>query len=354
MGLFIRKAVSSAVDRSKLAGSYLVTSICILLIACNVAAFLLFSRIVSSLAIILSNVITVLLMLVAVQPINKLIQHEFTDQARELLEKEKAEKALEEKVQALESRNRELESRLDTWSQTGSIPTNVSFTFKLETMTFDKSGYIVKEEPLERFLNDPTYKLSDRKGVLERLTKWMDSLAHPGGKKVLYIGKYYIKASIGLDFTKIKFSTDGHTLTLFGVKFSKLNDLAIDRDPEEVDHCWLLNEDMEGLISINQSGVYEEFTEIYSRLREQEADEALAAEVDALCEHYTTVFRSNLVERFPGIEFCDHIEDSEATWYSLKDHIQDARIYPIASNMFLMADVLNGYIDASGMKLLNN
>ena len=34
--------------------------------------------------------------------------------------------------------------------------------------------------------------------------------------------------------------------------------------------------------------------------------------------------------------------------------MKDARIYPIASNMFLMADVLSGYIDASGMKLLND
>lgn len=354
MGLFIRKAVSSAVDRNKLVGSYFVIAICILLIACNIAAFLYFPKMASSLAIILSNVITVLLMFVAVQPINFLLQHEFAVKARELADKEKAEKELEEKVIDLENRNRELESRIDTWSQAAAVPTNVRFTFKLETMTFDKSGYIVKEEPLERFLNNPTYKLSDKKGVMERLTKWVDNLAHPGEKKVLYIGKYYIKASIGLDFTKIKFSTDGGLLTLFGVKFSKLNDLAIDRDPEDVEHCWLLNKEMDGLTTINQSGVYEEFTEIYSHLREQEADQALAAEIDALCEHYTAVFRSSLSDRFPGIEFCDHIEDSEYTWYSLKDHIQDTRIYPIASNMFLMADVLNGYVEASGMKLLNS
>ena len=354
MGLFIHRAVRSALDKHKVAGSYFVTAICIVLIACNVAAFLFFPKMVSALAIILSNVITVLLMLVAVQPINSLIQHEFTAKARELVEKEKAEEALEQKVLSLESRNRELESRIDTWAQTASVPPNLSFTFKVETMTFDKSGYIVKEEPLERFLNDPAYKLSDKKGLLDRFNKWMDNLAHPGGKKVLYIGKYYIKASIGLDFTKIKFSTDGGALTLFGVKFSKLNDLAIDRDPEEVEHCWLLNEDADGITTINQSGVYEEFTNVYSQLRGQEADTALAAEVDALCDHYTSVFRSNLAARFPGVEFCDHIEDSAATWYSLKEHIQDSRIYPIASNMFLMADVLGGYIDASGMKLLNN
>lgn len=333
--------------------NYAIASVCILLIAGNVAVFIFLPKVIAPLALILSNTITAILMLISAQALSSVIQHELTRRSAELAEKEAKERELEEKVQTLENRNRELESRLDTWKQAGADPANVSFTFKLETMTFDKSGYIVKEEPLERFISDPAYGLSDRKGLLERLNKWMDDLAHPGAKKVLYIGKYYAKASIGLDFSKIKFSADGGSLVLFGVKFSKLNDLAIDRDPDEVEHCWLLNEYADGITSINQSGVYEEFTEVYSRFREEEAHQAIAAEMDALCEHYTEVFRTNLAERFPGIEFCDHIEDSDATWYSLKEHIQDSRIYPIASNMFLMADVLNGYIEASGIKLLS-
>ena len=353
MGIFLQKAVRSALDKSKVASSYLITSVCILLIACNVGAFLFFPKIVASLAIILSNVITVLLMLIATRPINHLIQNEFNEQARELVEKEQAEKELQDRLVTLENRNRELESRLDTWGQTANVPANVNFTFKVETMTFDKTGYIVKEEPLTRFVNDPAYKLSDKTGVFDRISKWMDDIVNPGEKKVLYIGKYYIKASIGLDFTKIKFSTDGGGLTLFGVKFTKLNDLAIDRDPDDVNHCWLVNDGFEGL-TINKSDLYKEFTETYARIREEEADQALSGEVEALCDHYTAVFRSNLSERFPGIEFCDHIEDSSATWYSLKEHIHDSRIYLIASNMFLMADVLSGYIDASGMKLLND
>lgn len=353
MGLFIQKTVKSVLDRSKMATSYLVTSACFLLIACNVAAFIFFPKLMAPLAIILSNVVTVLLMLIAMRPISRLIQNEFNRKARELVEKEKAEKELQEKVAELENRNRELESRIDTWSQTASVPANVNFTFKVETMTFDKTGYIVKEEPLARFVNDPAYKLSDKKGVFDRIAKWMDDLAYPGEKKVLYIGKYYIKASIGLDFTKIKFSTDGGVLTLFGVTFTKLNDLAIDRDPADVNRCLLVSEDWDGL-TVNKSDFYQDFIDTYARIREEEADRSLEGEVDALCSHYTAVFRSNLAERFPGIAFCDHIEDSDATWYSLKEHMKDSRIYPIASNMFLMADVLSGYIDASGMKLLSD
>ena len=158
-----------------------------------------------------------------------------------------------------------------------------------------------------------------------------------------------LQASIGIDFTKIKFSVDGGALTFSGVKFTKLNDLAIQADPDEVSHCWLLNEDVDGYTTINQNDVYREFTEIYARIREQEADKALEGEVEGLCEHYTAIFRSNLAERFPGIGFCDNIEESTATWYSLKEHFQDERIYPVASNMFLMADVLS---DLPGRQLL--
>lgn len=353
MGFFIPKAIRSAADKSKLAMSYLLTAACFLLIAGNVAAFLFFPKIAAPLAIVLSNAITVVLMLVSIQPLSRLIQNEFNAKAKELVDRQEAQQALQDRVYFLENRNRELESRIDTWAQTASVPTNVNFTFKVETMTFDKKGYIVKEEPLERFLEDPTYKLSDKKGVFDRITQWMDNLAHPGDKKVLYIGKYYIKASIGLDFTKIKFSVDGGVLTLFGVKFAKLNDLAIDPDPDDVNYCWLVNEDFEG-ITINNSELYREFTEVYASIREKETDAVLEGEVESLCEHYTEVFRRNLTERFPGIEFCDHIEDSSATWYSLKEHIQDERIYPIASNMFLMADVLSGYISASPQRRLSS
>jgi predicted transcriptional regulator len=351
MGLFIKKSVKSALDKSKLATSYAITALCAILIAANVGAFLYFPKIAAPLAIVLSNVITVLLMLVAVRPISSLIEKSFSDKAKALAEKEKEEQELREKVTALENRNRELESRIDTWTQTSNVPTNVNFTFKVETMTFDKTGYIVKEEPLEKFMADPVYKLSDKRGVFDRLSKWMDDITHPGNKRVLYIGKYYIKASIGIDFTKIKFSVDGGGLILSGVRFTKLNDLAIEADPDEVSHCWLIN-DEQGYITINQNDIYREFTEIYSRIRAEEADKALEDEVEALCEHYTAVFRSNLVERFPGIGFCDNIEDSTATWYSLKEHIHDERIYQVASNMFLMADVLSGYSDIPERKLL--
>lgn len=326
--------------KPKLIGSYLLMGACLILIACNIGAFLFIPKVATPLAIILSNAITVVLMLLAYQPVNRLMQNSFQEKAREFVEKEKELEGLKDTVATLENRNRELESRLDTWGQMGSVPPNLKFTFKVETMTFDKSGYVVKEEPVERFLADPAYRLADKNGVFDKVSRWMDDVMHPGQKKVLYIGKFYAKASVGIDFTKIKFAVKDGAVSLFGVRFTKLNDLAVTPDEDDVNHCWLINEDDFG-VSINPSGLYQDFTQAYSDIRAKESAEALEAEVDALCNNYTAVFRQNLLERFPGITFCDSIEDSPETWYSLKEHIGDPGIYPIASNMFLMADVLS-------------
>lgn len=350
MGLFIKKAVRSSLDKGKVTTSYVVTAICAVLVALNIAAFLFFPRIASPIAIVMSNAITILLMLFAIQPINNLIQSEYGKKARALAEKEKAEQDLRDRVVTLESRNHELESRLDTWSQTANAPANVSLSFKLETMTYDKTGYIVKEEPLSRFMEDPRYKIADKKALSDKLSKFVDSLTHPGEKKVLYIGKYYVKASIGLDFTKIKFSTDGDALTFFGVKFTKLNDLAIEKNPEDVNHCWLINDNGEE-VSINQADVYRDFTSVYADMRSKEAGQALENEVETLCERYTDVFRDNLLARFPTIRFIDHIEDSSATWYSLKESNRDSRVNQVAANMLLMADALSGYTQVGGNRL---
>ncbi|MBQ9892435.1 MAG: hypothetical protein IJM35_04695 [Bacteroidales bacterium] len=335
---FLRK---KGIDRSRLVLSYIMAGLCMLLIVGNVAAFLLMPKITGTIAVLLSNVITILLMLIAIRPLNVLIQKEFDKKADELAMKAREQKEMQERIATLESENRELSSRLDTVSQTSGLPANVNFSFKVETMTYDKSGYIVKEEPLERFLEDPAYKIADKKGLGNRITRWIDdNLNHPGQKRVLYIGKYYIKASIGIDFTKVKFSLSGDSIILYGVRFTKLNDLAINRSDDDVNHCWLLS-DNEFETTINRGDFYREFTQEYARLRAEEADAALEEEVDNLCNHYTAVFRENLSQRFPAVAFCDSIDDSTASWFSLKEHLHDGRILGIASNMFLMADVMS-------------
>ena len=352
MGLFIKDTVRAALEKKKVTASYLITAVCAILVAANIGLFLLFPRIVAPIAIVISNIITITLMLFAIQPINNLIQSAFEKKAHALVEKESEEKQLKERLAVLEGRNRELESRIDTWSQTAGAPSDVQLTFKVETMTYDKTGYIVKEEPLDRFLSDPAYKLPGKKDMIDRISTWVDDRLHPGKKKVLYIGKYYVKASVGIDMSKIKYSVgENGALTLYGVRFGKLNDLAIKRDENDVNRCLLINEDGEN-ISINQSELYTDFIEVYSAKRAKETDAALEGEVETLCSSCTEAFRNNLTARFPGISFCDSIECTDATWYSLKENFSNDRIRSIAVNILLMADALGGYVASSG-KLLD-
>lgn len=344
MGLFIKKSVKSYLERGKLATSYILAACCLLLVAVNVAAFMYFKSVELPVALVLSNAITVILMLLAFRPVNNLMQKSFEKKARELADTEAHRQQLTDRVVSLENRNRELESRIDTWNQTATVAPNLQMTFKVETMTYDKSGYVVKEEPLDRFLSDPAYKLPDKNDTVDRIATWVSDLIRPGKKKVLYIGKYYVKASIGIDFSKIRYAVDEYgDLTLYGVQLAKLNDLAIKRDPGDVNYCWLLSEDG-GNITINKSELYADFVKIYAGLRAEETSRNLESEVEALCRNYTEAFRSNLKARFPGLKFCDRMEDIDTTWYSLKENTGNPRIQNVAANIFLMADALGEYL----------
>ena len=77
MGIFFSKATKAVIDKNRVATSYFITGACFLLIAANVAVFLFIPKIMLPLAVVLSNAVTVILMLLAVQPINNLIQREF-------------------------------------------------------------------------------------------------------------------------------------------------------------------------------------------------------------------------------------------------------------------------------------
>ncbi len=342
MGLFLKKAVRSALDRGKVATSYALAALCIFLIAVNILGFMFFPRLAAPIAIVLSNVITLVLSLVAFRPLQGLIQKTFASQAKELVDKELEQRLLEEKLTSLENENRELSSKLDTTNQVAGIPSVIQFTCKLETLRYSKTGYLVKEEPLERFLEDPQYRLSDKKGIFTQFSKWMDTLTHRGSRKVLYIGKYYVNASVGIDFSKMKYALRDNTIVFSGARFSKLNDLQIVPEEGDVNHCWLLNEPEGGEMTINTSGLYKDFTEVYASIREKETAQALEQEVTQVCEHYTQVFRKSLLERFQGhvAFYDDDIDQSTDSWISLQE-TRDSRVVSMANNMFLVANVIH-------------
>ncbi|MBR5946061.1 hypothetical protein IKZ80_03155 [bacterium] len=341
MGLFIKKKTRLGLDRKKVAVSYTVLGICILLMAVNVGSFIFFPRLMAPLAILLSNAITLILAVIAFRPINALVENLLEKRQQELLEQQQKELELEQKVGLLENRNRELENRLDTRAQTEGMPTDIDFTFKLEQMEYAKKGYVVKEEPLEDFASDDRYKnlIPD----VSLFNKMLDSLMmkEKGVRKVLYIKKYYYKVSIGIDFSRIKFSFADDRILFSGVKFTRLHDISseLEPDPGDIDHCWILNT-LDHWAEIKHSTYYDLFKEAYTKMQDAETRDSLEAEVDSLCRQYTAIFRKNIQDRFPKAGFVESIEDSDRSWYALRDGGSYRMVRDIAANMLLMANVM--------------
>ena len=341
MGLFFRKRTRRGLDRKKVAACYAVLAVCILLIAVNVAGFIFFPRMMHSLAVLISNAITVVLTVFAFRPINLLIENELEKRQDELVAEVEKERSLEEKVNRLEVRNHELENKLDTHAQTEGAAPDINFTFKLEQMEYAKKGYVVKEEPLEAFLSDERYR--DQIPNIGPLTKLFNALTlkENGVRKILYVKKFYYKVSIGIDFSRIKFAFSGDRLLLSGVKFSRLHDITSELEPDEgdIDRCWILNT-VDQWAEIKHSADYEPFKTTYARLQEAETREALDAEVERLCAQYTDVFRRNIQARFVQADFVEGIEESDLSWFALKDGGPYRMVRDIASHMLLLTDVI--------------
>ena len=342
MGVFLKKAARKALEKSSVTSSYAVIAVCVILVAANIIFFVMFPRLLSPVAIILSNVITMLITALAFRPINNLIQNTLIDRQEELTRKIAEEKAMTDRLAFLEDRNRELESKLDTRLQTESIPGEVNFTFKLEQMEYAKKGYVVKEDDLDTLLSGAQYRetIPDKSfmsSMLETL-----KLKEPGIRKILYIKKFYYKVSIGIDFTRIKFALVEGNLLFSGVKFTRLHDITseLEHDERDIDHTWIL-ESSEERTTIVQSPDYDKFKQAYSDVRENDTREALEEEVSNLCQQYTRVFRDSIKERFQNVDFVDGIEDSDNTWYALKDAGKNARVLAVASNMLMLTNVIN-------------
>lgn len=344
MGLLFKKKTKLGLDRKKVVASYFVLGVCILLMAVNVGSFIFFPfpRLIAPLAILISNAITLILAVIAFRPINALVENLLEKRQQELLEQQQKEVALEQKVSLLENRNRELENKLDTRAQTEGMPSDIDFTFKLEQMEYAKKGYVVKEEPLEDFSDDERYKslipdVSLWNKMLETL-----SMKEKGVRKILYIKKYYYKVSIGIDFSKIKFSFADDRVFFSGVKFTKLHDISSELQPDtdDIDHCWILNT-TDNWAEIKHSAYYDLFKDTYTRMQDAETRESLEAEVESLCGQYTAIFRRNIQSRFPQVSFVETIEDSDRSWYALREGGSYRTVRDIASNMLLLTNVMN-------------
>lgn len=162
MSILKRKFLNEALGKAGKTKNSLWIAACFLLIGVNIAFFIFFPHLLSSLAIVLSNVITLILTFFAFKPLNNWLQDSLMERQQELIDKLEKDRELERKVQALELENRTLSDKLDTRVQTGALPVNIDYTFKVEQMEYAKTGYVVKEEELG-LLDKDRFAVPDKK-----------------------------------------------------------------------------------------------------------------------------------------------------------------------------------------------
>ncbi len=312
--------------------NYILVAVCALLIGLNIALFIFFPGLMHPVAIVLSNVITMLLTAMAFRPVNKLMDSELEDKQKELMAKIEEQKALESKVSRLEIENQELTSQLDTKEQTEGLPSAINYTFKLEQMEFAKKGYVVKEDFLE--------KLDPEKYRIPELNWWTVFVGESGQKKIQYIHKYYYKVAIGIDFSRIKYTMDAGKILFSGVKFTKLHDISseLEADHGDIERCEILQVDGDKT-DIKHDKAFNEIKKTYCEEQEKNVKDNLDIEVGNLCRLYTAVFRDSIQSRYPNIDFVESIDDSDLNWYILNGST-NREVAEITANMLMLTSII--------------
>ena len=308
---------------------------CFLLVGVNVCFFLFFPHLLSSVSIVLSNVITLILTFLAFKPLNGWLQDSLMERQQALIEKMEKDRELERKVQALEEENRTLSDKLDTRVQTGALPVNIDYTFKVEQMEYAKQGYVVKEEEVDA-LDREEFNIPDRK-FFETLLK------EASIRRVLYIHKFYYKVSLGIDFSKMMYAIEDGKLLFYGVRFQKLHDISSEMLPEQgdIDRCEILKISGDKT-EIRSEKEYDGFKAQYRDAQAAEVKAGMEEEVDALCNQYTAALQDSIRNRFgEQVDFVDSIEDyRDNNWYALKGST-DPTVHEIAGTLLMLTAVMN-------------
>ena len=214
---------------------------------------------------------------------------------------------------------------------------------------------MVKENDLERLMEDQKYQdMIPEKGGLTKMLELL-KIKEKGQRKIIYIKKAYYKASIGIDFGKIKYAFDGDYIYFAGARFAKLHDISgeLEHDARDIERTLILNETENG-VKVENDPEYGEFIKAYSDAQESQTKEAIESDVKAICTQYTSVLQNNLAKKFKFIRFVkdEEVLGSTLTWYALSEGAADRQVSVVASNMLMLADVIQQTTEAEEQEII--
>lgn len=326
---------------------------CLLLLIGNIAAFAYLSAatlLPPIMIIIVSNIITILLTFAIQKPINRIIEEEVENRIKEETSAQanlmaentellQIKQHLEDVAAKRELKIKRLESELDTARQYKSISNNSNTVLKLETMEYEKDGYIVKEE----FVRDT--KLGRD---IEQDSKWKIKFRNKdkGEQKVLYIKRFHEKAIIGIDIAKIRFCKHEGLIYLEGVRVENLHqEMTVRNEEDNYERCMVLNFEECDPISLNNASKYDFFKHEYKNDQKDHLNFDFSQEVRSICSSYTKVIQTNLSNKFPSVRFVDDkIENAiglaDATIFQLAES-NDLNMLEVSSSIVLIANTIH-------------
>ena len=325
---------------------------CALLLIGNIVAFAYVgsaTMMPTFLVVILSNIITILITFAIYKPINRIIEEEVQERINDennaqmkLLEEknelEQQKKYLEDVAAQREQKIKALQSELDTVRSYKSLSADTNTVLKLETMEYEKEGYIVKEE----FVRDTEFGRD-----IKQDSKWNFMKDDKGEQKILYIKKFHEKAIIGIDIAKIRFCRHDGYIYLEGVKVENLHQEMTIRsgDGDGMERCMILNVDNGDIKGINNADKYNLFKQEY-RIRQSDLlDFNFNQEVRSICASYTDVIKHNLSTKFPSVRFVDdkieHAIDLAGEPIYQLNASNDLNILEVSSSIVLIANTIH-------------
>jgi DNA gyrase/topoisomerase IV subunit A len=253
-------------------------------------------------------------------------------------ELEQQKKYLEDVAAQREQKIKALQSELDTVRSYKSLSADTNTVLKLETMEYEKEGYIVKEE----FVRDTEFGRD-----IKQDSKWNFMKDDKGEQKILYIKKFHEKAIIGIDIAKIRFCRHDGYIYLEGVKVENLHQEMTIRsgDGDGMERCMILNVDNGDIKGINNAEKYNWFKQEYSIRQSDLLDFNFNQEVRSICASYTDVIKHNLSTKFPSVRFVDdkieHAIDLAGEPIYQLNASNDLNILEVSSSIVLIANTIH-------------
>lgn len=323
---------------------------------------------ISSFDICLSNVITVIITYIAFKLLYPLMDEYATRKYKDI----KNQEVLQDKINERDRIISELKSDIDSMVQSNAMPSSCETVSQLVLLKFHKDGYFVKKDDISHYLSDENFRdlipntlfgnlMENARNIPglgdvipKKLTKggvWDDA------NRILFIRKPYYKVSLGIDFKNVKYAIINNTLVFYGVTISKLDNLRVDVEQEDIDYCLILKETDKG-IEIVDSEKFNEFSEAYKSIKISEFEEILNRESQNICTQATAEIRKILKSKFDYIDFIDDVSALKGViqWYSLGKGTNIRHLSEILEYMSSVSESMNNITSVNekqDIKLLN-